>query len=377
MKRFISSMFLIFGTFPAICQFPEFKPHIIGEYGNQMGQTSLVDIDQDGDIDWFFGESGRMSWFEYQTAERWVYHFLGEGARTDMGGCNADINRDGKMDFFCGTGWYKNTGDLQKPFPYVESGTISSHDNIFVDLDLDGKKEIVANSNDQRHPYLMYYKIPDNPEQTWESFLVAGGIAAGLDPRGYGDLDQDCDMDLIRGDSWFENITGKGYNWVEHLLIPRGGYRPGKYGIALKTWVTDMDKDGDLDIVEAECDTSDCRIFWFENRNKAKRWRFHLVSPKHNHQDFHSLVVADFDNDGDPDIFSGGGPMTEGPCQWYIWENKDGKSKTWQVHVVLNNYECHEARAADVDGDGDIDICSKPWTGNSHVYLENKLIDNR
>jgi len=25
-----------------------------------------------------------------------------------------------------------------------------------------------------------------------------------------------------------------------------------------------------------------------------------------------------------------------------------------------------------VDGDGDIDICSKPWHGNVHVYLENK-----
>ena len=25
----------------------------------------------------------------------------------------------------------------------------------------------------------------------------------------------------------------------------------------------------------------------------------------------------------------------------------------------------------DVDGDGDIDICSKPWNGDLHVYLEN------
>jgi hypothetical protein len=28
----------------------------------------------------------------------------------------------------------------------------------------------------------------------------------------------------------------------------------------------------------------------------------------------------------------------------------------------------------DEDSDGDINICSKPWHGNVHVYLENKLI---
>jgi len=30
----------------------------------------------------------------------------------------------------------------------------------------------------------------------------------------------------------------------------------------------------------------------------------------------------------------------------------------------------------DVDGDGDIDICTKPWSkGNEHVYIENLLVD--
>jgi len=27
----------------------------------------------------------------------------------------------------------------------------------------------------------------------------------------------------------------------------------------------------------------------------------------------------------------------------------------------------------DVDKDGDIDICSKPWNGNEHIYLRNML----
>ena len=30
---------------------------------------------------------------------------------------------------------------------------------------------------------------------------------------------------------------------------------------------------------------------------------------------------------------------------------------------------------SDVDGDGDVDICSKPWRGDLHVYLKNTLVE--
>jgi len=29
-----------------------------------------------------------------------------------------------------------------------------------------------------------------------------------------------------------------------------------------------------------------------------------------------------------------------------------------------------------VDGDGDVDICSKPWNGSLHVYLRNLLVES-
>ena len=49
-----------------------------------------------------------------------------------------------------------------------------------------------------------------------------------------------------------------------------------------------------------------------------------------------------------------------------VWGNSESSSRKRAVR-------CHEAKAADVDGDGDIDICSKPWNGNEHIYLCNML----
>lgn len=219
--KLISTVFLVLLSFVALSQFSEFEFHKIGEYGLRMGQTSLIDLDEDGDLDWIFGESGKMSWFEYVSADNWIFHALGEGAKTDVGGCAIDINRDGKTDFMVGIGWYENTGNPKtNQFRYHHSYTISCHDNVATDINGDGKLDIVANSNNKNNPILVWYNIDENNDEKWEHFIIGKGIHGGIDPRGFGDLDSDGDIDIVRGDSWFENMSGNGNSWSEHLLIP-------------------------------------------------------------------------------------------------------------------------------------------------------------
>jgi hypothetical protein len=102
-----------------------------------------------------------------------------------------------------------------------------------------------------------------------------------------------------------------------------------------------------------------------------------IISADHTKQDFHSLAVADFDNDGDLDVYSGGGPLSPEVHKLFIWENADGKAGVWTQHVILEGKQCHEAKAADVDGDADIDICTKPWSGSLHIYLRNMLVEDK
>ena len=71
----------------SMAEIPRFEAYQIGDVGNSMGQTSLVDVDRDGDLDWVVGQAGKMWWFEYVAADKWIQHDMGRGAKTDVGGC--------------------------------------------------------------------------------------------------------------------------------------------------------------------------------------------------------------------------------------------------------------------------------------------------
>lgn len=354
-----------------------FEYHEIGEFGYRIGQTALADVDNDKDLDWVFGLSGEMFWYEYISSNNWELHELGKGAKTDVGACPIDINKDGWIDFIVGDSWYENSGaPLQEKFILHKKNMIFSHDNVVVDIDGDGIKDVVSISNHPDHPVLAWYKIPEDYTANWDYTKIGQGIHGGIAPFGYGDLDNDGDTDIVRGDVWFENTDSHGSGWrIHESLLPPGGHRPDKYGLAFRTWCIDLDNDNDLDIVEAEADTKNGRIYWFENINEAEQFIFHPISANTTKQDFHSLSLADFDGDGDLDVLSGGGPLSDDTFKLYIWENLSGDGFSWKEHVILEEHQIHEAVAADVDNDGDIDICTKPWHGKLHLYLENKLID--
>ena len=148
----------------------------------------------------------------------------------------------------------------------------------------------------------------------------------------------------------------------------------------MRTWVGDLDDDGDQDVVQAEADHPDGRVAWFENDGRGN-WTRHLIKDKGERLDFHALAVADFDRDGDFDVFAGGGPLSPPGAQAsYIWENTAGAkgrptSEKWVAHLITRK-PVHEVEAADVDRDGDIDLVAKPWTeGNEHFFLRNRLVD--
>jgi hypothetical protein len=370
----------LIGASGSPAEFPQFRAHQIDKIGNRMGQTSLVDVDKDGDLDWITGCSqGDVWWFEYQAPQRWIRHSIGQGAGTDVGGTALDVDGDGWMDQVSGTTWFRNPGNpRQGAFTKHANGAIGrSHDNVAADVDGDGKLDLVSMSDAAA---LYWYKIPADATKPWEGHYVGPAVHGGIAPRGVGDLDGDGDLDIVRSTGWFENAAGKGTQWTWHDNIDGG--HDGKFRDTTRSWILDLDRDGDQDVVMCDADrggNDTGRVHWFENRDgRGGSWQRHVVASQKG--DLHTLSVADFDNDGDPDLFSGEGPLgasgPDGKRRWFVWENGDGRGGKWTEHLIFEGPRCHEGVAADVDGDGDVDICSKPWNGNLHLYLENRLIAN-
>ncbi len=363
--------------------FPEFEYHRIDNVGSQLGQTALVDVDNDGDLDWIAGQADRTGgdvwWWEYEGPDRWIRHPVGKG-NTDVGAAAYDVNGDGWIDVLSGSTLLLNTGKPRsEKFLEYDVGTIYSHDTEFADVNGDGRMDAVANWDEAG---LFWYEIPADPKQPWTSHLVASAssheVHGGISPRAVGDLDGDGDNDVVTGQAWYENVDGEGLEWTQHMNVDFGEVH--QYGLAVRTWVVDMDGDGDLDFVQSEADNPDGRVAWFENDGSGN-WRRHMIKEKGEFQDFHSLAVADFDMDGDYDVFAGGGPLSAaGRHRSYVWENTAGPgenpaSNRWTEHVIAS-MPIHEVEAGDVDGDGDVDLVGKPWSvGNEHFYLRNKAVD--
>jgi hypothetical protein len=352
--------------------------------GRNLGQTDLADLDRDGDLDFITGEQrGRIFWYEHRGPDTWVRHELGIDSPSDVGGEAMDVNGDGWVDFLTGGAWYENTG-MPREGPFVrhvfDAGLEAVHDLILGDVDGDGRTDVLTMSdqNDVR-----WYRIPENSAGMWQATHIGPAVHSGIS---LGDLDGDGDQDVVRSNVWFENSDG-GQRWKMHTMTdPWGAAEPPFAVNATQTATVDLNRDGRLDVVICDGENPNSRIAWLEAPADPRigTWREHPL-PRGDDDPrgaLHSLVVADFDRDGDADIFTvemERFPGARAP-RWFIWENTDGKGQLVERVILDANLGGHEAVAGDVDGDGDLDLCAKPWEprkanalgGAGHFdYLEN------
>lgn len=358
----------------------------VGDYG----LTALVDLDRDGDLDFVLGgrpfKPSQLYWFEFQAPDRWVQHLVGTNYLSDVGLAPLDVDRDGWIDFVCSGVWYRNSGKpREQPFErhVFAANAEGAHDIVIADMDGDGQPDVVMMGDDRTSlNALCWYSIPRDPMQPWTRHPIGPPVHGAITPGGVADLDGDGDLDVVRADTWFENADGKGLRWIAHPNIPMG--RKGPFGVCVRTAVVDLDGDGKAEIVIADADITDSKVVVLKNADgKGGRWEKLPLPQSFAYGSLHALAVADMNGDGKPDIISNEQeellPAGRENPRWIIWENLGGLK--FREHVILDaNLGGHELQVGDVDGDGDIDICSKPWgprawngnAGKMHVdFLEN------
>jgi hypothetical protein len=358
-----------------------------GDYG----LTALADLDRDGDLDFVCGgripRPERLYWFEYRGPEDWVRHDVGTDYRSDVGLAALDVDGDGWFDLVCSGVWYRNPGKPRdsafERISFAEKAA-GAHDILVADVDGDRRADVLM-MGDGRTALnaLCWFSIPADPRQPWVRHEIGPGIHGAITPAGAFDIDGDSDLDVARGDTWYENRDGKGLDWRPHKDLPMG--RSGPYGICVRSAVADLDGDGRPELVLADADIAESKVAVLWNRGgKGTDWRKRELPQSFRYGSLHALAVADLNGDGRPDIVANEQeelmPEGRGDPRWIAWENL-GDGRFAERILLDQRLGGHELQVGDVDGDGDIDIVSKPWSaspgngadGKIHVdYLENR-----
>lgn len=265
----------------------------------------------------------------------------------------ADLDEDGDIDVLSASdldgkvAWYENIGGnghygKQKPISIVSSpSSVSSGD-----LDGDGDSDVLVAAENG----LFWLENDGNGAFSWHQLLSEGwfqSVAAS-------DLDSDGDVDIIAAwyddDSrgrivWYENMAGNGNFNLESRIIANERAR--------FISAADIDGDGDQDVLFTGLQAE---IRWIDNLGGAATFETRLLPGIRGAR---AAFAADLDGDKDVDLITAYGEN----INWH--ENVDGKGMFGQPKVVFSNESVGgEAGnvlalfAADVDGDGDVDVLS-------------------
>ena len=261
-----------------------------------------------------------------------------------------------------GTSWYVTSGTVGIAPGVIEHAVDSSFDGAwFVDsADMDGDGDVdVLGTASFVYNRITWWENADGLGAVWIEHTI-GGIS--FDPPIFihaADVDSDGDMDVLGASqygnniSWWENTDGMGESWIRHNI---------ESGFPSASCVSsgDIDGDGSTDVVGSAAGSDD--IAWWDNTNgTGTAWIKYMV--EWNFDGARSVQSADIDGDGDEDIL--GAAYDGNAVAW--WENVDGAGVSWTSHSIDGS--CDGAvcvRAADMDGDGDLDaVCSSIGTSGT------------
>ena len=337
-----------------------------------------------------------------------------------------DMNGDGRPDILSGAYWYENPGPQGGEWQrhqYREVGIhgefVSDCGEWIVDVNHDGAPDLVTAGWITNG--LWWYENPKKPDMQWQKHLIAdsydteGGWmadingdgkpdlvlahyrrqailwvdfsapqpkvhhAGGREQDGHGigvaDVDGDGKADLLTPYGWLKNIDADKDRWEWHP-----DWNLGDAGFPIIGY--DVNHDGSLDIIYGEGHSYG--LYWLEQRHEGanRRWIKHTIDESFSQA--HALLLADIDGDGEPELITGKryrghdgrdpGSYDAIVVYYYKINRQTGEFSRYPISVNGTGGVGTQIIAADLDGDGDMDIAT---AGKSGVHLFENMTINK
>lgn len=365
-----------------------YTPNILTKSIDGGRIVAADDLDGDGDkdivaasywddkISWYRNLDGQGNYYNTQTI-----------LSTSLNGASSvfigDVDGDGFKDVLAtayldnDVVWFRNTDGLGTfaPPQIIDTDLYLASRVYLFDIDNDGDMDVFALGTTRIAWYRNLGLGTFSAQQTIDN--ISNFTMHDID---FGDLDGDGDTDISVAGSYgmmrFINTNGQG-TFGARILVQSTTNK----GVSTK--IADIDGDGDNDLVYlgyVGTSTSNAFVGWSENLNGLGDFGpiqifSTLVSyPK-------SVIVGDFDNDGDIDIASSstGG---NGLIAWY--ENTDGQGDFTNTQQIISNtiISPNNLFAADIDNNNTLDIVSASeddkiaWHKNSGILPANSISGN-
>lgn len=287
------------------------RQHVLSFDSIDFSRAEVADLDGDHDPDILAGSSdpSRLCWFENDGTGRFVMHTLLSGSGGTINNPEieiSDVDADGDPDvsvmFYASSAkvwWFENIGgpSVFGPAKLAGSGDYAKN-YTFQDLNADQIPDLVINAQNNFGPDFLWVQYADSAGH-FPAF-----VATNLGPLGNkaaltsGDIDGDGKNDLAAmGDNgvWFFGSKSGFVKKVVEVGIPSEFF-------ALA--ITDVDLDGDNDLVAGRTIDAIQHIDWFENADGQGNFSPAATIYTNDKEYSYNAAMAsdDLDGDADPDI---------------------------------------------------------------------------
>lgn len=229
------------------------------------------------------------------------------------------------------------------------------------DLDGDGNMDVISAS--EADDKVAWYKNTNGLGDFGSQIVITENLDAAIDVYA-ADLDGDGDMDVLSAAKqddrivWFENTDGLGSFSSQNIIttLTNG---------AISVFATDLDGDGDMDVLSASY--NDNKIAWYENTDGLGNFGPQQIITNQA-MSTRDVYAADLDGDDDMDVLA----VSTASDEMLWFENLDGLGSFGAAKVITAIADgVLSVYAADIDGDGDLDVLSASLSDDKIAWYEN------